>query len=110
MKRNVLSLLLCGLLACSMLTACGGSNSSNDAGVNNIDVSEKKDVESDSSNIEDLYVEAINSYQDYYEKVKSDFTPDSAESLEPPQAVSILQASKPHNNKLNTFLFIFYPP
>ena len=74
MKRKILSLLLCGLLACSMLTACGGSNSSNNAGVNDIDVSEKKDAEVDSTNIEDLYVEAINSYQDYYEKVKSDFS------------------------------------
>lgn len=74
MKRKVLSLLLCGLLACSTLTACGGSNSSNDAGVNDINVSEKKDAEADSTNIEDLYVEAINSYQDYYEKVKSDFS------------------------------------
>lgn len=33
MKRKVLSLLLCGLIACSMLTACGGSNSSNNAEV-----------------------------------------------------------------------------
>ena len=74
MKRKVLSLLLCGVIACSTLTACGGSNSSNNAGVSDSDVSEKKDAEADSSNIEDLYVEAINSYQDYYEKVKSDFS------------------------------------
>ncbi len=74
MKRKVLSLLLCGLIACSMLTACGGSNSSNNAEVSDSDVSEKKDAEADSTNIEDLYVEAINSYQDYYEKVKSDFS------------------------------------
>ena len=33
MKRNVLSLLLCGLLACSMLTACSGSNDSAKSGV-----------------------------------------------------------------------------
>ena len=72
MKRNVLSLLLCGVIACSMLTACGGSNSSNNAEVSDRDVSEKKDAEADSTNIEDLYVEAINSYQDYYEKVKSE--------------------------------------
>lgn len=72
MKRNVLSLLLCGVIACSMLTACGGSNSSNNAEVSDSDVSEKKDAEADSTNIEDLYVEAINSYQDYYEKVKSE--------------------------------------
>ena len=72
MKRKVLSLLLCGLLACSMLTACGGSNSSNNAEVSDSDVSEKKDAEA--ANIEDLYVEAINSYQDYYEKIKSDFS------------------------------------
>ena len=33
MKRKVLSLLLCGLLACSMLTACGGSDNSAKSGV-----------------------------------------------------------------------------
>ena len=47
MKRKVLSLLLCGLLACSMLTACGGSNSSSDAEVNEDTekVSEQESVE-----------------------------------------------------------------
>lgn len=46
MKRKVLSLLLCGLLACSMLTACGGSDNSAKSGVES-DVEVSKD---DSSN------------------------------------------------------------
>ena len=33
MKRNVLSLLLCGVIACSLLTACGGSDDSAKSGV-----------------------------------------------------------------------------
>lgn len=44
MKRNVLSLLLCGLLACSMLTACGGSDDSAKSGVES-DVEVSKDDE-----------------------------------------------------------------
>lgn len=49
MKRKVLSLLLCGLIACSMLTACGGSNDSAKTGVEekNEKVSEKEIVKSD---------------------------------------------------------------
>lgn len=34
MKKKVLSILLCGVMVCSMLTACGNSDSSNNAGVN----------------------------------------------------------------------------
>ena len=44
MKRKVLSLLLCGLLACSMLTACGGSDDSAKSGVES-DVEVSKDDE-----------------------------------------------------------------
>lgn len=33
MKRKVLSLLLCGVMVCSMLTACGGSDNSAESGV-----------------------------------------------------------------------------
>lgn len=44
MKRKVLSLLLCGLLACSMLTACGGSDNSAKSGVES-DVEVSKDDE-----------------------------------------------------------------
>lgn len=53
MKRKVLSLLLCGLLACSMLTACGGSDNSAKSGVeSDVEVSkddETPNKESDSS-------------------------------------------------------------
>ena len=51
MKRNVLSLLLCGLLACSMLTACGGSDDSAKSGVES-DVEVSKDDET-SNKVED---------------------------------------------------------
>ncbi|CCY00282.1 unknown [Enterocloster bolteae CAG:59] len=44
MKRKVLSLLLCGLLACSTLTACGGSDDSAKSGVES-DVEVSKDDE-----------------------------------------------------------------
>lgn len=44
MKRKVLSLLLCGLLACCMLTACGGSDNSAKSGVES-DVEVSKDDE-----------------------------------------------------------------
>ena len=44
MKRKVLSLLLCGLLVCSTLTACGGSDNSAKSGVES-DVEVSKDDE-----------------------------------------------------------------
>ena len=45
MKRKVLSLLLCGLLACSMITACSGSESSdNSNNSNDAEISTKVEV------------------------------------------------------------------
>ena len=71
MKRNVLSLLLCGLLACSMLTACGGSdssgnsNSSSDAEINTkVEVSKEDEEEVNESS-----------------EVKEDNTEDDAEKV-----------------------------
>ena len=52
MKRKVLSLLLCGLLACSMLTACGGSDDSAKSGVeSDVEVSDgnKEEVDTEKS-------------------------------------------------------------
>ncbi len=51
MKRKVLRLLLCGLLACSMLTACGGSDNSAKSGVES-DAEVSKDDET-SNKVED---------------------------------------------------------
>ena len=54
MKRKVLSLLLCGLLACSMLTACGGSESSdNSNNSNDAEISTKVEVSKEESTKED---------------------------------------------------------
>ena len=52
MKRKVLSLLLCGLLACSTLTACGGSDDSAKSGVeSDVEVSDgnKEEVDTEKS-------------------------------------------------------------
>lgn len=76
MKRKVLSLLLCGVIACNTLTACGNSNNPNASGVNNTAESNKDEesAQADSKSNEEIYVEAINAYQEYYEKAKSDFS------------------------------------
>lgn len=51
MKRKVLSLLLCGVMVCSMLTACGGSDNSAKSGVES-DAEVSKDDET-SNKVED---------------------------------------------------------
>lgn len=58
MKRKVLSLLLCGLLACSMLTACGGSDDSAKSGVES-DVEVSKDDSSNQGKTSDTILDVV---------------------------------------------------
>lgn len=63
MKRKVLRLLLCGLLACSMLTACGGSDNSAKSRVES-DVEVSKDDSSNQEKTSDTILDVVKYHND----------------------------------------------